>query len=175
MLSDSRIRQLVRLLYIAAILILLNQFMEAFFQLAQGAGGSDSASLRFRLLTILASRAGWLVVADALLFAAVIRLDNRTGLQALGWGNLILAIGLGLALMVMVRDARALRGANGSGGFGVLRAGVPLALIAVLTLLAGLISVRKSKKPDWAGKVRPATPLLTDTLKGQSPSRRTRG
>ncbi len=173
MLSDARIRPLVKLLFVAVALILFNQLVEVLVGLGQNPGEPGSPSWRIRSFTVLAGRAGWLVVADALLFAAVVRLDSRRGLRVLGWFNL----GLGLAalgsLLMLARDGMRLRSGNlsRSAELGVVRAGVPFGLVAVIALFAGWLSVRRTKKPDWGGRNRPVTPLLTDTARAASPTR----
>ncbi len=173
MLSDARIRPLVRLLYVAAVVIVFNQGFELLARMGQVPIQPRSAAWRFRFLNVLASRAGWMIVIDALLFSAVIRLEDRRGLRLMGWLNLVLAAGAFLCLPVLARDGLTLRNTvpGHSIDLGVVLAGVPLALFTVIALLAGWTSVRRSRRPDWSGRKRPMTPLFTDTAPGISPRR----
>jgi len=174
MLSDARIRPLVKLLYVAVVLILYNQITEILAGFGQNPVDPGSAEWRLRLFGVLATRAGWIVVADALLFAAVIRLDDRRGLRVLGWFNLVLGLAAAGCVAFLAHDGLVLRNSVPGQviGLAVLRSGVPLALVMVIALYSGWGSIRKSRKPDWGGRNRPTTPLFTDTVRAESPRRR---
>ena len=162
MLSESQIRSLVWLLIPAALLILAVQALDV-FTLARTTG-QVGAEWRIAVFGQLAQKIGWFVVADAFLVAAVVRLEDRLPLRALGWTHLFLAILVALIALVAFRDARSLGASvpGGSARWEAIRLGLPLGLFALLLGAAGWYAVRGSRRPRWASRKRPPH-LFTDT------------
>ena len=171
MLSDSRIQPLVRLLSLVGTLLLLSQLLDVWAIAISAPMDFGSAEWRLRMLGGFAGRIPMMVLGDVVLFAGMIRLQNREAVQRMGWIHLFLAPFFGAGLLLLIRDALALRNTvpGRSIDIAAVRFGTPLALATLLILLAGWFAVRNSRKPRWGGKKRLVTPLFTDTEGGKTP------
>lgn len=173
MLSESRTQPLTRLLSLVAALLIVSQLLEIWLTMVTGGIDPGSAEWRLRMFGVVSQRIPMLVLGDVVLFAGLLRLENRAAVQRLGWIHLLLTPILGVALLVMARDVLALRSKASGRSVDVagLRAGVTIGLATVLSLLAGWFAVRNFRKHKWDGRTRLATPLFTDTENTGSPNR----
>ena len=173
MLTNTRIRPLVRLLFLAGVILLLSQLLDIWGTAVAAPIEAGSPEWRLRMLGLVVARIPMMIVADALLFAAMIWLDHRAAVHSMGWIHLALTPVLGAALLVLVRDALGLRKAVPGHAIDVaaVRFGITLALSTILALLAGWSAVRNSRKPRWGGRKRLMTPLFTDTEGSNTPDR----
>ena len=177
MLTNTRIRPLVRLLFLVGVILLLSQLLDIWGTAVAAPIEVGSSEWRLRMLGLLVGKLPMMIVADVLLFAAIIWLDHRAAVQSTGWIHLFLAPVLGGALLVLVRDVFALRKAVPGHAIDVaaVRFGTTLGLSTILVLLAGWFAVRNSRKPRWGGKKRLMTPLFTDTAESKTPDESRRG
>ena len=172
MLSDSRIQPLARLLSLAGAVILLGQVLEI-WTIAGALSVKTQVEWRVGFLGAIASRIPLMVLADVVLYMGIVYQGSRAALRWMGWVHLALTVILGIALLSLVADSRALlRTAPSRLALATaLRAIVTIGVTALLTLLAGWFSVRHSHRPKWVGRKRPKTPLLTDTEETRTPNR----
>jgi len=164
MLSESRIEPLARLLSLAGALIVVTQVLEMW-----AVGGvlvaKTPAEWRVGLLGVLAGRIPLLVLADLVLYAGIVYQGSRAALRWMGWSHLVITAGLGFILLILASSVLTLlrAGVTRLALVTALRAAITFGLTALLTFLAGWLSVRNARRPKWVGRKRPKTPLLTDT------------
>lgn len=173
MLTNTRIRPLVFLLLLVGTILLLSQLLDLWATVVSSPIDAGSAEWRLRMVGLVVARIPMMILADVLLFAAMIWLDKRAAVQGMGWIHLLLFPVFGAGLLILVRDVLALRNAvpGHSIDIAAVRFGVTLGLTTLLMLLTGWSAVRNSRKPRWGGKKRLMTPLFTDTEGSNTPDR----
>jgi hypothetical protein len=174
MFTESRVRPLVGLLYLGAFIILASQALDLFLAARATAGDPGSPEWRFAFLGLVSGKVGWLIVADTLVLAALVRLEHRTGLKAAGLVHLGITPVVGVALLVLAHDTLELRSSvsDRSVDFAALRTGFPLAATGLLVFVVGILAVRSARNSRGLTRRRPITPLLTDTEPAHRPFQR---
>jgi hypothetical protein len=104
-------RRLLALLFIAGVLILLDQSADLIATVLSRPADPSAASWRFGVFGMVASRASALLVGDVMLFAAATALGWRSVLKVLGALHLLLAVGVLAGLVLFLLDAVQVRGA----------------------------------------------------------------
>jgi hypothetical protein len=159
-------RRLLALLYLAGWIILADQIADIAATILFQPGTSSAATWRFAAFGIAASRANILLVADVLLFAAAVGLDQRIMLRILGVGHLLFAVALGIGLGMFGLDALEVQRVVGPAGRSAfIAAAVRTAVVALLGMLllgwAGVAAWRLSKASGRSGSSREEAPLIT--------------
>jgi hypothetical protein len=159
-------------LSLAGALILLAQVLEI-WTIAGTLSVKTQVEWRVSFLGAFASRIPLMVLADIVLYTGIVYQGSRAALRRMGWVHLAITGILGIVLLYLVAESRALLRTAPSRLVlaTALRAIVLIGITALLTLLAGWFSVRHSHRPKWVGRKRTQTPLLTDTEETRTPNR----
>ena len=145
--NDPRHRKLLALLYLAGILIAVDQIADLTVTVLAAPVALDSFQWRFGVYGLLATRVSILLVAEVMLFIAAVGLDHSNMLRALGLLNMVLALAALAGLGLFALDALQLRHLVRSGAArrydtATLRAAGVAILGSILLAWSGIASVR---------------------------------
>ncbi len=163
---DPKVRKLFWLAYLAAGLMLVDQVIEIAVALLGSNPTPGLASWRYGAFGLIAGRLGFLIVADAFLFAAATSLDHRIFLRILGFVHLAMAVVLFGALLLFGLDAiemhgRARSAMSGLLNLATLRAGGVSAIAIALFTWAGIATIRMTRKHRRRGESRGSAPVIS--------------
>ncbi|HEU5219793.1 MAG TPA: hypothetical protein VFU23_14130 [Gemmatimonadales bacterium] len=166
-------RRLLILLFVAGLLILLDQTADLIATILSRKADPSAANWRFGLFGLVASRTSALVVGDVMLFASVVVLGWRTMLKTLGALHLLLAVAALAGLVVFVLDAVQVKGgvpAQAAVAYSgaVFRAGV-VSLVAALALGWAGVAAWRTARPVSRGEQGGSGSLMVGKKSGPKP------
>lgn len=140
-------RRLLAVLFAAGLLILLDQTADLVATLVSRKVDASAPSWRFGLFGLIAGRASALLVADVMMWTAVLALGWRRTLRALGAAHLLLGVGATLGLALFILDAAQVRGAvpaESAAAYtsAAFRAGIVILASAIILFWAGIAAWR---------------------------------
>jgi len=158
-------RRLLALLYLAGALIAVDQIADLAATLLANPVTLDSPQWRFGAFGLAATRGRVLLVADILLFAAALGLDQTRVVRVLGVVNLLAAVGvvaaLGLFTLDAVQFSQSIKAeAARRYAAAAVRAGSIAVLGTVLLVWSGIVALRIGRHAK--GGTHAPGPLLID-------------
>lgn len=164
--TDTRMRRLFGLLYLAGLFIVADQAADVLANLLAHPVKPESVEWRFGTFGLLATRASALLVGDAMLFAAAIGLGHAMVLRILGALHLLLAAAVGAALVGFALDMVQIRRlvsdrAERRFDSAALRAAITAGLGIVVLGWAGIAALRAGRTSSGKRR-RPVAPLIEE-------------
>jgi hypothetical protein len=136
------LRRLLLLLYLAGVLLFVDQLAELVSALLSAPMAPASPAWRFGAFGLLVSRTSGFLIADAMLFLPAVALEHRRTLRGLATLHLLLAFGLLAGAGTFVLDWLQVRKGVRPGGATALD---------VAALRAGLVGLVTAGLAAWAG------------------------
>ena len=157
--TDPRLRKLLALLYLAGVLIAIDQIADLIATLLASPVSLGAVQWRFGAFGLAATRGSVLLVAEIMLFAAALGLDHPGVLRFLGVLNLVLAAALVAWLGLFALDTLQLRSmvepaARARYVLPAARAGSIAALLVLLLGWSGIATLRMPRQTRHQGKGR---------------------